>query len=211
MEFDPASAWYYASLTITAGWLKSGGKVRHDAISQPPDDVRSQLSRIGLNVAELEKNDDLQIWDAYTVTLGQKSSEKYNWRTLKVSEASIAMAAWAKSSVPSQFSLFVVDDISVNARFNDEKAWVEFELTRGIPITKSKKIICVNGTPRGVLSEWAHKKLEAAYDGLIDVRLEETDEETHSLMRIRAMRNVHFDSRWHGLKVGENFEVTLEK
>jgi len=31
------------------------------------------------------------------------------------------------------------------------------------------------------------------------------------LMRIRNMRNAHFDREWHELKIGENFEVTLEK
>jgi hypothetical protein len=30
-------------------------------------------------------------------------------------------------------------------------------------------------------------------------------------MRIRSMRNVGFDSEWHQLKVGDKFEISLEK
>jgi KaiC/GvpD/RAD55 family RecA-like ATPase len=52
--------------------------------------------------------------------------------------------------------------------------------------------------------------LEAAVDGIIDFKLEEVGEETINLMRLRSMRNVGFDSRWHRLRVKENFEVTLE-
>ncbi len=49
--------WYSASFTIAAGWLKQGGKVGYSTYAQPPDDVRSQLSRLGLRVEELEKDD----------------------------------------------------------------------------------------------------------------------------------------------------------
>jgi KaiC/GvpD/RAD55 family RecA-like ATPase len=53
--------------------------------------------------------------------------------------------------------------------------------------------------------------LEDANDGIIDLRLDETGEVVKNLIRIRKMQNVSFDSRWHPLKIGENFEVTLEK
>ncbi len=64
---------------------------------------------------------------------------------------------------------------------------------------------------RGVHSEWAYKTLEAANDAVIDFRIKEVNDETRSLIRIRSMRTVHFDSRWHRLEIGENFEVFLEK
>jgi len=43
VEFDPASQWYNASITMAAGWLKTGGSVSYIAHSQSPNDVRFQL------------------------------------------------------------------------------------------------------------------------------------------------------------------------
>ena len=42
-------------------------------------------------------------------------------------------------------------------------------------------------------------------------KLDETTDPPRNLIRIRSMRNVGFDGRWHQLKVKEKFEVTLEK
>ncbi|MGA3404214.1 MAG: hypothetical protein ABSD49_00595 [Candidatus Bathyarchaeia archaeon] len=50
------------------------------------------------------------------------------------------------------------------------------------------------------------------HDGIIDFKLETAAEETVTTVRIRIMRNVGFDSRWHPIRVNdENFELTLEK
>lgn len=63
----------------------------------------------------------------------------------------------------------------------------------------------------GYHSDWVYKAVEAAVDGIIDFKLDDSGEEPQNLMRIRSMRNVGYDGKWHGLKVGENLEVTLEK
>jgi len=41
--------------------------------------------------------------------------------------------------------------------------------------------------------------------------LDDAGEEASSLMGIRSIENVGFDSRWHALKVGVNFEVRFGK
>ena len=46
---------------------------------------------------------------------------------------------------------------------------------------------------------------------IIDFKLDETSDPAQNLMRIKTLRNVSFDGRWHKLKIAENFEVTLEK
>ena len=58
-------------------------------------------------------------------------------------------------------------------------------------------------------SEWVYRKLEAAADGVIDFELDETSDPPRNRMRIRSMRDVGFDARWHSLKVGDNYEVRL--
>lgn len=85
--FDAASEWYNAALTISAGWLQTGGRVHYNTCVQSPDTVRSQLKRLGLIPEELEKEDRLRIYDWYSVTLGGKS-EKNAVQSLKVQDLS---------------------------------------------------------------------------------------------------------------------------
>ena len=60
-----------------------------------------------------------------------------------------------------------------------------------------------------VHSDWVYKQLEASPDNVVDFKLEQTSEDTKDLIRIRSMRNVHFDRKWHELRTGENFDVSL--
>ena len=94
---------------------------------------------------------------------------------------------------------------------NDEKTLVDYLLTRGFPSFKSRKITTIRGIIGGLHSDWFRKSVEAASDGIIDFKLDEATDPPRNLMRVRNMRNVGFDGRWHSLKIDENFEVTLEK
>lgn len=215
IEFDPASQWYNSCVTMAAGWVKDGGSVGYNGFIQPPNNVRMQLSRAGLNVDDLESKDRLRMYDGYTPTLGRKSKEKYGIDSLKVADQSIVFRFTEDDlNNPEELewpdSLRIVDNFSTLARFNDEKSWIEFMLTRVYPIGPVRKSTLIFGIMKGVHSEWAYKQLEASADGIIEFRLEVL-ERARDLVQIRTMRNVHFNRELHELKVGENFEVTLEK
>ena len=108
--------------------------------------------------------------------------------------------------------LRILDNCSVLDRFNDsEKSWVELLLTRIIPRASYLRSTLIIGIMRGIHSDWVYRLLEGAVEGVVDFKLDESGEETRNIIRFRRMRNVGFDSRWHKLKVGKNFEVTLEK
>ena len=210
VEFDPASQWYNASLTIAAGWLRTGGSVSYIAQSQPPEGVRSQLRQLGLAVDDLEQKDRLWITDFYAASVGQKSKERFAPESLRVADLSlwIAREAMVESAAP-EF-LVIADNSSVLDRFNDERNWVELYLTRPIPMSKPRQITQLIGFMAGIHSNWAYKQLEAAVDGIIDFNVEEVARETHDFMRIRSMRKIRFDRRWHELKMSESSEVTLQ-
>jgi len=209
VEFEPASQWYNASITIAAGWIRTGGRTSYNVHTQPPDNIRSQLKRLGLEPEELEKTDTLRIWDWYTASLGRKSKERLAIDSLKVADLSIMQARGVDRLIPDV--LRVWDTTSYLSRFNDEKAWIELELTRFIPSSSSQQSTGIGGVMRGVHSDWAYNRLEGAYEGIVDFKVEEEGNTIRDLMRIRSMRNVHFDREWHELKIGENFEVTLAK
>ncbi len=214
VEFDPASQWYNASLSMAAGWLKDGGIVEYNTSVQSVAKIRSKMRRLELDVDALEREGKLELWDWYTVTLGKKSDEKLSIDSLKVADLSIKWAAGfplTRVSPTGPERLGIRDNASTLARFNDEKAWVEYEVTRVIPVFAAHKSVAFRGVVKGVHSEWVYKRLEDAYDAIIDFRLDESSDPPRNLMRIRAMRDVSFEGRWHPLKIDENFEVTLDK
>jgi len=210
VEFDPASQWYNASLTIATEWLKQGGTVWYHDYTQPPDYIRSKLKRMGLDVEDLEKNERLQIWDWYTCQLGQKSHEKYAHDSLKVADLSIQFSkVEMRRSIPDV--LHISDNTSALARFNDERVYVEYVLTRVIPSYAMNQSIGLRGVLKGVHNEWVYKQLEAAHAGIIDFTVEQVGGEWKNFITLKSMRDVGHDSRPHPLKVDENLQVTLEK
>jgi len=211
VEFDPASQWFNASLTIAAGWVKDGGSVSYIADSQSPDDIRSQLRKLGLAVEELERTDRLWITDLYSASIGQKSKERFAVESLKVADLSIWIGREAMSDSPAPEFLVIADNNSILDRFNPERNWVELYLTRPIPMAKPRQITQLMGFVGGIHSTWAYKQLEVAVDGIVDFKVDEVNGERKTFIGIRSMRNVHFDSRWHSLKIGEDFQVTLER
>jgi KaiC/GvpD/RAD55 family RecA-like ATPase len=220
VEYDPTSAWYQASVSVAAEWLREGGTVTYGVTSQPPENIRSQLKQLGVDVAGLEANDKLRVFDWYTATLGRKSNEKYAFYSLKAADLSVLHSKYMMASedavelirpTPSPDWLRILDDVSCLARFNEEKSWVEFVRTRLIPISSLWTSTGIGGVIKGVHSEWVYKSLEAAVDGVIDIKLDEVSQEAKSMMRIRSMRNVGFDAHWYPLRTSENSEVSLEK
>ena len=216
VEYDAASQWYRTSLNIARDWLKAGGEVGYNVASQSPDNLRSQLEKLRLNVKELEAGGKLEIWDWYSATLGQKSNEAFvGTSTLKAAELSIAIAqdelkpAMAGETYPEYLRIW--DNCSVMARFNEDRAWVEFIVTRIFPSSPHSKSTMLVGVIRGMHSDKVYRQLEDAADGVIDFKIDEAEEGSRDVLRIRGMRNVAFDRTWHPLKIGQNLEVSLEK
>ena len=211
VEYDGASQWFAASFTIAAEWLRTGGRVSYCVAIRPPDSFRSQLHQLGLEPAELERSERLMIYDWYTATLGQKSTEKHAVDSLKVADLSLYFSKeWMR--IPSSPDLLrVTDDISCLSRFNDEKNWVEIFLSRYVPSTTRAQSTTIRGVINGVHSDWVYRILEASVDGIIDFKLQEAGKGMKNFMRMRSMRNVAFDSQWHELDVDDNFRVTLER
>ncbi len=216
VQFDASSQWYAASSAIAAGWLKTGGNLSYNVASQAPDKIRSQLKRRGLDVERLESEGKLRVFDWYTATLGQKSKERFAYDSLKVAELSIWFSKFRTGGTDVLYPLSpewlrIYDNVSSLARFNDDKSWVEFWLSRVIPSASLRKSSGIGGFIRKAHGDWVYNTLEAASDGVIDFKVAEVDDQLTNFIRIRFMRGVPVDSTWHRLMIGENFEVTLEK
>jgi len=211
IEFEPTSQWYNSSLTMAAGWSKQGGDVGYNGFAQPSDRVRTQLTALGLNLDELERDDLLLILDWYTPTLGRKSKDGID--SLKVADLSIEFRIRddPNDTDPEWTgTLRIADNFSTLARFNDEKSWVEFMLTRVFPLAPATKSTLVFGIMKGVHSEWAYRQLEGSADGVVEFSLQDVGEETRDVMQIRSMRNVHYNRELTELRIDENFLVQIK-
>jgi KaiC/GvpD/RAD55 family RecA-like ATPase len=211
VEFDPTSLWYAASVTIAAGWLRSGGAVTYNVNGQPPDSVRAQLGRLKLDVETLERDERLVIFDGYSITLGRKSNEKYAAQSLKAADLSITYSREVMQAGPAPELLTLVDNVSTLARFNDDRAWVEFLLTRGIPSALITKSTTIAGITTGVHPDYVYNHLEVACDGVIDFKMDVASDPPRNLIRIRSMRNLRFDGRWREIEYAETFETRLKE
>ena len=124
---------------------------------------------------------------------------------------SIEFAKTALVGPPMHHVLRALDNMSVMARFNDDRSWIAFMLTRAHPMASLRKSVGISGIIQCLHAEWIYKQLEDAHDGVIDLRLDQAGQVVRNMIRIRKMQNVDFDSRWLDLRIGDNFEVALEK
>jgi hypothetical protein len=206
VEFDADSQWYNMSFALASDWIRQGGIVSYNLLMRSPEKLRSMLRRHGLDAAELEHGDKLRIQDYYTATLGKASAELHGWDSLKVQDLSVQFAKFAFDSEAESGLLRIWDNLSVLGRFNDDKVWVEFMLSRGLPIGIGLGATTLHGIVNGVHESWVYRRLEDVHDGIVDVRVGDDGKE---LVRIRNMREVGFDRKWRELTIGPNFEVSL--
>jgi len=143
VEFDPASQWFNASITIAAGWLRGGGTVAYNATLRPPTVIRSQFNMLGLKPEPLEKEGRLEVWDWYTATLGQRSGENLTVDSLKI-EQGARIPRWVfrnKSYLPACLrGLFDTDGCVYGFRrkppATGSKAIISFEFGKGSFLAK---------------------------------------------------------------------------
>jgi KaiC/GvpD/RAD55 family RecA-like ATPase len=231
VEFDPASQWLAVAATIAAAYLRNGGRVSYGAILRPPETVKENLLALGVDVSTVSKEGRFWLIDRYSATLtggrlegGDPSGGPFEpiqggarFRSLKVADSSVQWLKELKQGHESwdviEFwppgALAVGESMSQMLRFNDEKPYLEFLISRGIPNERKAKRINLTGVLRGVHTESFYNQVENAYDGVIDLRVMERDEEAKNLLRIRSLKGQPHDARWHEIQIKRNGEATL--
>jgi KaiC/GvpD/RAD55 family RecA-like ATPase len=231
VEYDPASQWFAVGTTIAAQYLQDGGRVSYLAMARAPEDVKRDLSALGVDVPRLIKDARLVVDDWHSAALaggriesgsthssmGDSIEGGTRYRSLKIADLSIEWSkgmksGWQLDDVVETWppgALGLVESASVLLRFNDEKTFMEWQETRDQPNERRAKRIDLAGYARGIHSESFYKRVESIYDGLIEIRVMEQESEARSFLRLTNLRGQPHDARWHRIEVKRNGEVVL--
>ena len=231
VEYDPESQWLPLSTTITARYIIDGSNACPCAFVRPRQDLRNDLSRLGLDVDKSEREGLLRVDDWYSASLGlERPAGTLTWSdmivaegassylraaSLKVTDLSVQLLKLMKDGSPDVVDtwppghLLIIESISPMLRFNEEKAFLDWLETRLNPYERKMKRIEMQGVVRGVHSESFYKRMESASDGVVEIRVMERGDEVKNLLRVRSLRGQPHDSRWHEIQVKPNGEATL--
>jgi KaiC/GvpD/RAD55 family RecA-like ATPase len=218
VEFQSDSLWFETSLTIAAHALRNGIKTDYHVLQHSPNEIKRSLSGFGLNVEKLEAEGNFRIIDTYSLTVGLGSPEQpkvgrppYQTQSVKVSDWSILIAQQLKSAPleSEKRRLHIDDNTSVLNRYNKENEVADFWRTRISPSVRAREILLMNSLVAGVYPDPFYKQFESTCDGIIDFKSEQKGEGIEHFVRVRMMRGRNFDSRWRGLKLSDNGEVSL--
>ena len=178
VEFDPESQWLAVAATITAGYLRAGGHVAYIAQLRPPETVRENLLVLGVDVSAATSEGRFALDDYYSATLtggrleggGPSVFEPIEGgtraRSLKVADLSVQ---WLKD-LKQGFrildvwetwppgALTVVESASQMLRFNEEKPYLEWAISRTTQMSGGQKNK-LDGILRGVHTESFYKRV----------------------------------------------------
>ena len=229
VEFDPESQWLAVAATITAGYLRAGGRVAYVAQLRSPATVRENFLKLGVDVSAATREGRFALDDYYSATLTGGRLEGgvaeasviepidggVRLRSLKVADLSVEFLKDMKQGPESGgvFStwppgaLCVVESMSQMLRFNEEKPFLEWAISREHQGARRAKRIYFDGIVRGIHSESLYKRLESDVDGVIDLRVMERDGEWKNFLCIRSLKGQPHDARWHEIQIKGNGEA----
>ncbi len=231
VQYDPESQWLAVATTIAARHLQVDGRVGYVVNVRSREDVMQALSAQGVDVQVALNGGRLLIDDAYSATLTSGRLDPASpqigvfepieggvrWHSLKVADLSIEWLKqtkhgpqpWDVGETWPPGALSIGESESEILRFNEENPYVEWTVSRTNPIDRKAGRISLQGLVRGVHSESLYKRIEAAMDGVIDIRVMEQQGESKSFLRIRSLKGQPYDGRWHEIEIKPNGEAIL--
>jgi len=232
VEYDPDSQWFAVAATIAARFYEEKRHVGYLAMARSPEDVRDNLSALGVKVSDAEEAGLLAVEDWYSASLTGGRVEPANRDnrlfesiegrlrvlSLKVADLSVEWLKASKSTPHPVYdivdhwpvgSLVIVESFSSILRFNEEKPFVEWIETRVNPGERKRKSITIQAFVRGIHSDQLYKLMENASDGVIDLRVQEDSEGAKNALRVRSLKGRPHDSRWHEIVIKSSGEAAL--
>ena len=209
VEFEPHSLWHEVSLTIAAAALKRGIKTEYHVFQFSPEEVRTSLKELGVDLDALERKGTFRIMDTYTPTTPLKSPGKGRWEPM-LSGTIPDANRWGKTireKLEGGFEegekrwLHIDDNEAVLLQFSDEEYVVNGWRTMFVPMAKARELLVLHALLAGVASDSFYRKREALADAIIDIKAVEEGRRLQHYIRLRALRGAKFDSSWRRIEL----------
>jgi KaiC/GvpD/RAD55 family RecA-like ATPase len=205
--------------------------VAYIAESRPVEDVQNALAQLNVDAESLVTEGRLFFYDYYTAGLAGGRLESagrgddvfeliqggLRARSLLLADLSIRWLKDAKYG-PAQYdvveswppgSLVIAESASQMLRFNKENEFIEYAISRANPNERKAKRINVTGFVSGIHSQSFYKHVEAACDGVIELRIDQRSEQVKNLLRLTSLKNQPHDTRWHEVEIKPNGEANI--
>ena len=224
VEHDPDSPWYETSLTIAAEALSQGVRTEYHVFTHPPDYIRQDLARLGLDARKLEAQDTLRILDTYDVMTGLAAPEKPEAMGRKGREPfethhEFDLVHWSskvesliKQGVAEEEKkwLHLDDNTGILNHYSDEKLMIDMWRTRFLPYARVRELAMIHSFVTGIASDSFYRNFEALCDGIFDMRSMEEEGSIRHYARARTMRGTVGDSRWRRIQLSDNGRVQVD-
>ncbi len=122
------------------------------------------------------------------------------FESLKVTDVSLYFLKMTKGESPIRNDVGFSDNGTVMARYNDEKAFLDWYATRVIPRVRLHDRISFSAFVNGVHSEAFYKSIEDMCDGVIDVKFDDSEGTSRTKLRVRAFKAGQFNGSWRRVK-----------
>lgn len=203
--YDPDSQYSSLMVNVAVGHLESGGDLLYLVSSKPVAEIRKQFSSVGLNVEEYEAKDKAVLFDAYSVQMGAKSSEKYRSMASNLNEVSIAV----NEAVPQwPAGTLVIGESFSNMAFNQEDVFAKFS-RKMVSVWRNQGTVMIVGLAVDLHPPEFYQEMKLLSDGVFEVRLTEHEGEMINIIRARSMKGQASDTRRRQILFDDKMKASL--
>ena len=193
------------SCYLASTYLQSGQNVLFIAADVPPSQLRRQLARFGVDASGREREGDL-IFIECRSTAPTTHSDDVHARTCDMENIDelLGMAEEALSSFSEAFARVILYSVTPMFMYHDLDALSIFLETLALRAKQYGSMTAV--VHNDVLTDAQVDKIEAAVDGVIDVKV---DDDFRRYVRIRRMEGLTVKPTWVPLEIvrGEEAEA----
>lgn len=217
VEFEAHSLWHETSLTIAAEAINSGVRTEYHVFQHSPEDIRSALKEMGVDVESFERSGRFRIMDAYTPTTPLDAPPEGRVEPF-LSGMTPDLERWNRAiseKIRHGFEesekrwLHIDDNEAILLQYNDEEHVTNGWRTIFLPMAKARQLLTLHAVVTGIASDSFYRKREALADAVIDVRSSEVGGKLEHSIRLRALRGTKFDSRWRRIELFDRGLVRL--
>jgi KaiC/GvpD/RAD55 family RecA-like ATPase len=179
--------------------LKNGEPFVFVTTNETPEEIESSMKCFGLDIEPYKEKDLIKIIDGCSWRLGKESSSEYAVDTQQNFLTAISIKI-KKIQQNFKGTRFVFDSISELTALSDPNSVLNFlqVITKRIRIEGGRALFTV---AHGAHDEHFMNRLRLTFDGILEMRLDETSNEIKRLLRIFSLKGARHKTNWIPFKI----------